>query len=104
LGGLGAHNPVNQPNGGRNAFQGGARPGNLPNANRSAMPVNPGNPQAFRGVSPRGEASRSFPAPQSRPMQPTPRNSFGGGAPRGFGGGGHNFGGGHGGGGGHGHR
>jgi hypothetical protein len=123
LSGFGAHNPVNQPNGGRNAFQGAARPGNLPNANRSAMPGNnPGNPQGFRGVSPRGEASRSFPAPQSRPIQPAPRNSFGGGAPRGFGGGGHNFGGalgggrsfggghgfggsgGHGGGGGHGHR
>jgi len=104
LGGLGAHNPVNQPIGGRNAFQGGARPGNLPNANRSAMPGNPGNPQAFRSVSPRGEASRSFPAPQSRPKQPAPRNGFVGGAPRGFGAGGHNFGGGHGGGGGHGHR
>ncbi len=94
LGGFGTHNPLNQPNGGRNTFQGGVRPGNLPNANRSAMPGNPGNPQGFRGVSPRGEASRSFPAPQSRPMQPVPHNnpSFRGDAMGGFGRGGHNFG------------
>jgi hypothetical protein len=99
-GGFGSHNPVNPPNGGRNAFQGGA--------NRMAIPPgNPGNPQGFHGgVSPRGGAARSFPAPQSRPMQPMPHNnpSFGGGGMHGFGGGGHNFGGGRsfGGGGGHG--
>jgi uncharacterized membrane protein YgcG len=88
------HPPVNQPNGGRNAFQGGA--------NRMAMPGNPGNPQGFQGVSPRGGAARSFPAPQSRPTQPMPHNTpnFGGGGMRGFGGG-HNFGGGYGFGGGH---
>jgi hypothetical protein len=95
LGGFGTHNPLNQPNGGRNTFQGGVRPGDLPNGNRSAMPGNPGNPQGFRGVSPRGEASRSFPAPQSRPMQPVPHNnpSFRGDATGGIGRGGHNFGG-----------
>jgi hypothetical protein len=90
----GMGNPMNQPNGGRNAFQ-GARPGNLPGVNRPAMPGNPGNPQGFRGGSPQGGAARSFPAPQSQPMQIAPHNNpgFGGGAMRGFGGGGHNFGG-----------
>ena len=93
FGGFGAHNPANQVSGGRNAFQGGARPGNLPDANRSAMPGNSGNPQGFRGMSPRGETSRSFPAPPSRPFVPQNNPSFRGGAMHGFGGGGHNFGG-----------
>jgi hypothetical protein len=90
-GGFGAHNPVNQPNGGRNALQ-AARPDNPPNANRQSMP---GNPQGFRDMSPRvspqGGAARSFPAPQSAPMRIAPRNNpgFGGGAMRGFSGGGH---------------
>jgi hypothetical protein len=91
-GGLDAHTPVNQPNGGRSALQGG-RPDNRPNANRQAMP---GNPQGFRDMSPRvspqGGAARSFPVPQSSaPMRIAPGNnpSFGGGAMRGFGGGGH---------------
>ena len=114
-GGLGAHSPVNQPNGGRNAFQ-GAQPGNQPNASRPAMP---GNPQGLRDMSPRvspqGGAARSFPTPQSAPMRIAPGNNpgFGGGAMRGFGGsqfggapgGGRSFGGGRGfggGGGGHG--
>ena len=97
-GGFGAPNPVNQPNGGRNALQ-GARPDNRPNANRQAMP---GNPQVFRDMSPRGSpqggAARSFPTPQSPPMRIAPHNNpgFGGGAMRGFGGG-HFGGGGHGG-------
>jgi hypothetical protein len=102
LGGFSAHNPANQPNGVRNAFQGGA--------NRMAVPGNPGNQQGFQGVSPRGGAARNFPVPQSRPMQPVPHNNpgMGGGGMRGFGGG-HSFGGGgmrgFGGGGGHGgHR
>src|SRR5258707_10244725 len=90
-GGFGAPNPVNQPNGGRNALQ-GARPDNRPNANRQAMP---GNLQGFRDMSPRvspqGGAARSFPTPQSPPMRIAPGNnpSFGGGAMRGFGGAGH---------------
>jgi hypothetical protein len=116
FGRFGGYNPVNQPNGGnRNEFQGGARPGNLPNANHPTMPGNPGNPQAFRGVSPRvspqGGTAGSFSAPQSMRMPSAPRYnpSFNGGAMRGFGGG-HGFGGGFGGGGhsfgggGHGHR
>jgi uncharacterized membrane protein YgcG len=84
-GGFGASNPVNQPNGGRNALQ-GARPDNRPNANRPAMP---GNPQGFRDMSPRvspqGGAARSFPTPQSPPMRIAPpiNPSPGGGAPRG---------------------
>jgi hypothetical protein len=116
-GGFGAHNPVNQPSGGRSALQ-GAPPDNRPSANRQAMP---GNPQGFRDMSPRvspqGGAARSFPMPQSPPpMRIAPHNNpgFGGGAMRGFGGSGHfggapgggrSFGGGHGfggGGGGHG--
>ena len=115
----GTHNPVNPPNGGRNAFQGGAgrmgMPGNLPpgthnpvnppnggrngfqgGANRTTVPGNPGMPQGFQGGSPRGGAARSFPAPQARPTQPVPHMNpgFGGGGMRGFGGGGHGFGGG----------
>jgi Protein of unknown function (DUF3300) len=86
-GGFGAPNPVNQPNGGRNALQ-----GTRPDANRQAMP---GSSQGFRDmsprVSPRGEASRSFPTPQGPPMRMAPGNNpgFGGGGMRGFGGGGH---------------
>jgi hypothetical protein len=56
---------VNRPNVGGNALP-GARPDNRPGANRQATP---GNPQGFRemspGVSPRGGAARSFPAPPS---------------------------------------
>jgi hypothetical protein len=122
FGRFGGYSPINQPNvGDRNAFQGGARPGNPPNANHLSMPGNPSIPQAFRGVSPRvspqGEAARSFSAPRSMPMPSAPHvnPSFDGGAMRGFGGvhnfggapgGGRSFGGGHslGGGGGHGHR
>jgi hypothetical protein len=86
-GGFGAPNPVNQPNGGRNALQ-----GTRPDASRQAMP---GSSQGFRDmsprVSPRGEASRSFPTPQGPPMRMAPGNNpgFGGGGMRGFGGGGH---------------
>jgi hypothetical protein len=90
--GFGAPTPVNQPNAGRNAIPG-------------AMP---GNQQGFRDMSPRvspqGGAARSVPTPQGPPMRTAPPSNpgFGGGAMRGFGGGGH-FGGGHGfGGGGHG--
>ena len=122
FGRFGGNSPINRPNvGDRNAFQGGARPGNPPNPNHSTMPGNPSIPQAFRGVSPRvspqGEAARSFSAPRSMPMPSAPHFSprFDGGAMRGFGGvhnfggapgGGRSFGGGHslGGGGGHGHR
>ena len=89
-GGFAGRNPAIQPNGGRNAFQGGG-------ANRMATPGNPvnrGNPQAFPGMSPRGGAARSFPAPPSRQMQAVPHNNpgfnpgFGGGGMRGFPGGG----------------
>ena len=116
--GFGAPNPANEPNAGRNAIP-SVRPDNIrPNANPQAMP---GNPQGFRDMSPRvspqGGAARSFSTPQSPPMRIAPPNNpgFGGGAMRGFGGGGHfggapgrgfgggGFGGGHGfGGGGHG--
>ena len=109
--GFGGYNPVNQTNvGNRNAFQGGARPGNLSNANHSGMPGNPGNPQALRGVpfrvSPQGAPAGSFPVPRSTmPSAPRYDPGFNGGAMHRFGGG-PNFGGGHsfGGGGGHGHR
>jgi Protein of unknown function (DUF3300) len=108
-GGLGAHNPANLPNGGKNTFQ-GAPSDNRPNMNRPALSA---NPQGFHDMSPRvspqGGGARSFPAPRSRPLLPVPHNnpSFGGGAVRGFREGGHGFGGsgfgGHGGfGGGHG--
>jgi len=90
--GVGNRNPAIQPNGGRNAFQGGA--------NRMAIPGNPGRPQGVPGMSPgmspRGGAARSFPAPPSRQMQAVPHMNpgFGGGGMRGFPGGGHGFGGG----------
>jgi uncharacterized membrane protein YgcG len=108
FGRFGGYNPVNQPNGSnRNEFQGGARPGNLPNANHPTMPGNRVSPR----VSPQGGTAGSFSAPQSMRMPSAPRYnpSFNGGAMRGFGGG-HGFGGGFGGGGhsfgggGHGHR
>ena len=69
----GGRNPVMPPNAGRNSFQGGA--------NRMAVPGNPG----FQGAPARGGAARSFPAPQSRPMQPVPHSNpgFGGGGMRG---------------------
>ena len=104
--GVGPRNPAIQPNGGRNAFQGGAFQGG---ANRMAIPGNPGRPQAAPGMSPgmspRGGAARSFPAPPSRQMQTVPHMNpgFGGGGMHGMpGGGGRSFGGfgGHGGGGG----
>jgi len=95
-GGLGAPNPVNQSNGGGNTLQGARPAGNLPNANRPAMP---GNAQGFRGMSPQGSpqggAARSVPTPQSAPMRIAPGNNsgFGGGAMRGIGGGRPSFGG-----------
>ena len=113
------YNPANQPNAGtRNALQGGAQPGNLPNANRSSMPGNPRIPQALHG-SPQGGPAGSFAAPRST-MPSAPRYNPGfnrGTSPRSGGGpnfGGHGFVGGQGfaggvghsfgGGGGHGHR